>query len=160
MNNLPAQAAPPPPRLPRRSVRDSPRSGCDRCQTGRLVGRVRVTAGPAGKLGHLAGTPGCGVPGASRPRSAQGTAEHRVVPAAREFPTCSGGEFEPSCVLGLESRSLITVKRGGAFGHNRGDLSSTPPRPSDFGGVKTRVRLDLHSCRHRTAGRRGPGDQI
>lgn len=82
-----------------------------------------MTAGPAGKLGHLAGTPGCRVPGAAPRRGRLSTG---VAPAAREFPTWSGGEFESSWVRGLESRSLITVKRGGAFGHRQVD----PPPPA------------------------------
>lgn len=145
MNNLSTRAAPPPPRLPRRLVRDSLRS-CSPPALGPSAIDARLLAwsgecawrrAPRESWDTWRGLPAAGSRGPLG-RSAQGTAEHRVVPAAREFPTCSGGEFESSSVRGLESRSLIIVKRGGAFGYSQGE----PPPPSDFGGCKTRVRLE------------------
>lgn len=69
-----------------------------------------MTSSPAGKLGHLRGLPAAGAQGAAQRGGLLSTrvggwdqlsCAAAVSPAAREFCTWSGGEFEFSWVLGL-----------------------------------------------------------
>lgn len=104
-----------------------------------------MTAGPSGKSGHLAGTPGNWDTGG---RAAQGKAEPRsrrrdqlsravsVASASREFPAWKGWKFESSCFQGPKSRSLMNCKA------RRGLWAQGERLPHDLRGRGARVRRE------------------
>lgn len=126
MNNLAAQAELPPPRVPGRQPRDSPRSCLPPVLRPSAIDAQLLPGwesasdgGPSGKSGLLAGTPGTWGTGG---RSAQGNAEHlrrrrhqlsravSVASASRESAACNGWNFESSCFQDPKSRSLVNCK--------------------------------------------------
>lgn len=91
-----------------------------------------MTAGPAGKLGHLARTPGCGVPGAALRRGLLST---EVAPAAREFPYLERRRIRVFLGSGSGTPKLSYCKeRRGPLGTDR--VNPPPPRPPTLAGAR------------------------